>query len=918
RNEVERILVSSLLGIQDELCSGSYHPLRGSSSYLPQPGGMPTYLQRQLQTERLLLPEPETALLLSSGFGRHWPEARGVFLHEDKGLFAWVNEVDHLRICCRSTTEPDIEKVFRRLTRAESAVASNLEASGHRFASSESIGFLTSCPASAGNGMQASAVLRLPFLTSSDVRMTHLCKTLGVLNSRRTARHHEDHEHLEIPDWEIFASRSCGLSGEAMVASLAEALRKLVELEVRLEAGEVIDFSTVLTPAKPAVVASPATATLTLGHEALIEGFPREVCPDVMPEISHRHSIAAEVLRSNPSIYATLKDKRTLSGVPFATCIKSCFDNFGHPMIKMVGAAAGDASCYDTFRELFDPIIRQRHPSCDLAKGHTTDLDWTKVSDDVLDPTGQRAVRVRARVFRNLSGIRMAPACSADERQAVESVVVQALAAMTGDLQGDYLPLMGSDSYVPKPGGMSAAEEDDLRAVDVLFEEPDSSVLISSGYARDWPDARGVFVNDQRSLSVAVNEAEHVRLTITEKGCDLKRAFGTLCRALTAFEASLGSQGYSFASSDRLGFLGSCPSQLGSCLAVSVAIHIPLLSAQPRFRALCKRLNLQAHLAANTGPWDGIWEVTNSVRLHSTEVEQVNSVISACQALLDLEARLERGEPVEVDQGGEELLAKQQAKPFAQLTLAEIPGLGDSEVDGFPTDVCPKQMPSLAGHYSLAAQVLQNDPSVYDRLRQLKTQKGVSFAKCIKPGMDNKGHRMVRAIGAVAGDAECYSLFADLFMPIAAARQAPADSPEGSRLASSLQECKVCVGALDASGQFAVSSRVKVSRNLEEFAFPSAMTREDRRSVEQIAAKVLCQLTDGAGEYLPLEASPSFASRPSGMTAQEVKSLGSEGLLLLQPDSRLVLSSGSARHWPEARGVFATSSRNLAVWVNQE
>ena len=62
---------------------------------------------------------------------------------------------------------------------------------------------------------------------------------------------------------------------------------------------------------------------------------------------------------------------------------------------------------------------------------------------------------------------------------------------MEGDLKGDYFPLHGSRSYAPKPNGMTEEKEEQLRKAGNLFQEPDSTLLLSSGCGRHWPDARG-------------------------------------------------------------------------------------------------------------------------------------------------------------------------------------------------------------------------------------------------------------------------------------------------------------------------------------------------------------------------------------------------------------------------------------------
>lgn len=79
----------------------------------------------------------------------------------------------------------------------------------------------------------------------------------------------------------------------------------------------------------------------------------------------------------------------------------------------------------------------------------------------------------------------------------------------------------------------------------------------------------------------------------------------------------------------------------------------------------------------------------NVLRLGSSEVEQVNCVVEACCALLDLEARLERG--------GEELSGLAQTMNLDLARVAEaVPGTGDAEYPGFPADACPAEAPDLS------------------------------------------------------------------------------------------------------------------------------------------------------------------------------------------------------------------------------
>lgn len=59
----------------------------------------------------------------------------------------------------------------------------------------------------------------------------------------------------------------------------------------------------------------------------------------------------------------------------------------------------------------------------------------------------------------------------------------EALDALTGDLKGKYYALKN----------MSDAEQQQLIDDHFLFDKPVSPLLLASGMARDWPDARGIW-----------------------------------------------------------------------------------------------------------------------------------------------------------------------------------------------------------------------------------------------------------------------------------------------------------------------------------------------------------------------------------------------------------------------------------------
>ena len=77
---------------------GDYWPLAHSTSYLPKPSGMSQEVTERLSGDRFLFDAPDNTLLLCSGVGRDWPDARGVLVALRKDLVCWANEEEHLRV----------------------------------------------------------------------------------------------------------------------------------------------------------------------------------------------------------------------------------------------------------------------------------------------------------------------------------------------------------------------------------------------------------------------------------------------------------------------------------------------------------------------------------------------------------------------------------------------------------------------------------------------------------------------------------------------------------------------------------------------------------------------------------------------------------------------------------------------------
>jgi len=383
--------------------------------------------------------------------------------------------------------------------------------------------------------------------------------------------------------------------------------------------------------------------------------FPGDVCPDKMPDLSEHNNIMAEVLRENPGIYDRLKNKKTSMGVTLAKCIKTGIDNKGHPMIKTVGMVAGDEESYETFKELFDPVVAARHGGYAPDAKHPTDMNPDNLSTTKIDPTCddcgncKYVLTTRCRTGRSIRGTHLPPSCTFEGRRELERMIVSGLLNMTGSMAGDYFPLNGSHSYAPKPNGMSPEKEEALRKGGNLFQEPDSTLLLSSGCGRHWPDARGIFHNNDANFFCWVNEEDQMRIVSMEKGDNIKNIFIRFATACDSIGKVLKAEGKDFMHNDHLGYILTCPSNLGTGLRAGAMIKLPLLSSRKDFKSMLKKMGLQARGTAgvDSASTGGTWDISNADRLGKSETQLVNLFIEGAAQCIRWEMMLEEGKSID-------------------------------------------------------------------------------------------------------------------------------------------------------------------------------------------------------------------------------------------------------------------------------
>lgn len=110
--------------------------------------------------------------------------------------------------------------------------------------------------------------------------------------------------------------------------------------------------------------------------------------------------------------------------------------------------------------------------------------------------------------------------------------------------------------------------------------------LISPALRRNKRGA--AFVTEDRAISIMVNEEDHIREQYFFKGFDLLKAY----ERISAVDDGLGMQ-FDFAFDDRLGYLTSCPSNLGTGMRASVMMFLPGLAWSGELKKMLPSLKME-------------------------------------------------------------------------------------------------------------------------------------------------------------------------------------------------------------------------------------------------------------------------------------------------------------------------------------
>jgi protein arginine kinase len=133
--------------------------------------------------------------------------------------------------------------------------------------------------------------------------------------------------------------------------------------------------------------------------------------------------------------------------------------------------------------------------------------------------------------------------------------------------------------------------------------------------------SRGVAIGESESISIMINEEDHLRIQVLRSGLQLEEAWDQINAIDDALEAKL-----DFAFHQRFGYLTACPTNVGTGIRVSVMLHLPALrmsgEIEKVFRAAKDlKLAVRGLYGEGTEATGDFYQISNQTTLGKTEEE---------------------------------------------------------------------------------------------------------------------------------------------------------------------------------------------------------------------------------------------------------------------------------------------------------
>lgn len=224
----------------------------------------------------------------------------------------------------------------------------------------------------------------------------------------------------------------------------------------------------------------------------------------------------------------------------------------------------------------------------------------------------------RIRLARNLVGFRMPLSFSEDEAHQVEQQVTSVLLEAGPELDTNFTSLRMNDV---QPLQRQVLVEKHLISPQLANPERPGSVILS----------------DDETISVMVNEEDHIRIQVLSPGLQLMEAYQKANQVDNILEKDL-----PYAFDERFGYTTTCPTNTGTGLRASVMMHLPALTITNRMSRIIPQIArlgmvVRGIYGEGTEALGNIYQVSNQITLGKSEEDILTDLLSIAEQIIQEE-----------------------------------------------------------------------------------------------------------------------------------------------------------------------------------------------------------------------------------------------------------------------------------------
>lgn len=150
----------------------------------------------------------------------------------------------------------------------------------------------------------------------------------------------------------------------------------------------------------------------------------------------------------------------------------------------------------------------------------------------------------------------------------------------------------------------------------------------------DNPKHRGVVINKAGSISIMVNEEDHLRIQSMQSGLHLKEAYKIAKEIDDAIESK-----YDYAFSEKYGYLTACPTNVGTGLRASVMVHLPALTLSKKINRIVRGIirlgyTVRGLYGEGSSSVGNMFQISNQVTMGVSEDETIKKLETVVNQLV--------------------------------------------------------------------------------------------------------------------------------------------------------------------------------------------------------------------------------------------------------------------------------------------